>query len=143
MSFPNGFAGAIGTTGGRACVVQISTWGWTSAPERLAARHAGTRRSRCRVERIFGTRKRSYGLRRMGRYGLAKAALQVRLTAAASDLNRAAAVLRVARSGAESARRIQERALEERGGRNQSRRPRRSTRGDQTEADAAPRARRS
>ena len=45
-------------------------------------------RVRCRVEKIFGTWKRSYGLRRMRWLGLAKAALQVRLTAIAYNLKR-------------------------------------------------------
>lgn len=37
---------------------------------------------------MFGTCKRSYGLRRMRWLGLAKAALQVRLTAIAYNLRR-------------------------------------------------------
>ena len=43
---------------------------------------------RARIEKIFGTAKRSYGLRRMRWRGLAKAALQVRLTAIAYNLKR-------------------------------------------------------
>jgi IS5 family transposase len=48
---------------------------------------------RCRIEKIFGTWKRSYGLRRMRWLGLAKAALQVRLTAMAYNLKRTAVIL--------------------------------------------------
>ena len=51
-------------------------------------------RVRCRIEKIFGTWKRSYGMRRMRWRGLAKAALQVRLTALAYNLKRTATILR-------------------------------------------------
>jgi transposase, IS5 family len=50
-------------------------------------------RIRCRIEKIFGTWKRSYGLRRMRWTGLAKAALQVGQTATAYNLKRTAAIL--------------------------------------------------
>ena len=43
---------------------------------------------RARIEKVFGTCKRSYGLRRMRWLGLAKAGLQVRLTAIAYNLRR-------------------------------------------------------
>jgi IS5 family transposase len=39
------------------------------------------RRVRARIEKVFGTIKRCYGLRRMRWLGLAKAGLQVRLAA--------------------------------------------------------------
>jgi len=42
----------------------------------------------CRIEKIFGTWKRCYGLRRMRWRGLAKASIQVRLTAIAYNLKR-------------------------------------------------------
>jgi IS5 family transposase len=48
---------------------------------------------RCRIEKIFGTWKRSHGLRRMRWRGLAKAALQVRLTAIAHNLKRASRIM--------------------------------------------------
>ena len=51
---------------------------------------------RCRIEKIFGTWKRSYGLRRMRWRGLAKAALQVRLTAIAYNFKRTATIQRAA-----------------------------------------------
>jgi transposase, IS5 family len=50
---------------------------------------------RRRIEKIFGTWKRSYGQRRMRWRGLAKAALQVRLTATAYNLRRAMALMRL------------------------------------------------
>jgi len=43
---------------------------------------------RARIEKIFGTWKRCYGLRRMRWRGLAKAAAQVHFTAAAYNLKR-------------------------------------------------------
>jgi IS5 family transposase len=43
---------------------------------------------RCRIEKIFGSWKRSYGLRRMRGRGLAKAAVQVHLTAIAYNFKR-------------------------------------------------------
>jgi IS5 family transposase len=50
-------------------------------------------RVRCRIEKIFGTWKRSYGLRRMRWRGLAKAGLQVRVTAIAYNLRRTLTLL--------------------------------------------------
>ena len=46
------------------------------------------RRVRCRIAKGFGTWKRSCGLLRMRWLGLARAGLQVRLTAVAYDLRR-------------------------------------------------------
>ena len=54
---------------------------------------AAVRRVRCRTEKVFGTCKRSYGLRRMRWLGLAKAGLQVRLAAMAYNLRRAITLL--------------------------------------------------
>ncbi len=51
-------------------------------------------RIRRRIEKIFGTWKRSYGLRRMRWRGLARTALQVRLTAMAYNLRRALVIVR-------------------------------------------------
>jgi transposase, IS5 family len=51
---------------------------------------------RSRIEKIFGTWKRGYGLRRMRWRGLAKAALQVRLTAIAYNLRRGLTLLQAA-----------------------------------------------
>ena len=54
----------------------------------MKAHNTAVRRVRCRIEKVFGTCKRSYGLRRMRWLGLAKAGLQVRLTAIAYNLRR-------------------------------------------------------
>jgi hypothetical protein len=53
-----------------------------------AATNVSVRRVRCRIEKVFGTSKRSYGLRRMRWIGLAKAGLQTRLAAIAYNIRR-------------------------------------------------------
>lgn len=53
-------------------------------------------RVRGRIEKVFGTWKRSYGLRRMRWRGLAKAAIQVHLTAIACNLTRSLTILKIA-----------------------------------------------
>ena len=65
-------------------------WGEDTAKTRahLAAYNRPIHRVRGRIEKIFGTWKRSYGLRRMRWCGLAKAAVQVRLAAIAYNLKR-------------------------------------------------------
>jgi transposase, IS5 family len=80
--------------GGQPKVVQTGTWGGEAALERLQAWNAEVRRVRCRIEKVFGTCKRSYGLRQMRWLGLAKAGLQVRLTAMAYNLRRSVTILR-------------------------------------------------
>jgi len=75
--------------GGRPRTVWTGIGG--SGPEalaRLEAHNAEVRRTRCRIEKVFGTCKRAYGLRRMRWLGLAKAGLQVRLAAIAYNLRR-------------------------------------------------------
>jgi IS5 family transposase len=62
----------------------------------LKAHNATVRRVRARIEKVFGTCKRSYGLRRMRWLGLAKAGLQVRLTAMAYNLRRTWRLITVA-----------------------------------------------
>ena len=79
--------------GGQPKVVQTGTWGGEAALARLQAWNAEVRRVRCRIEKVFGTWKRSYGLRRMRWLGLAKAGLQVRLAAMAYNLRRAVTLL--------------------------------------------------
>lgn len=59
----------------------------------LDAWNAPIHRVRARVEKIFGTWKRCYGLRRMRWRGLAKAAAQVHLTATAYNLKRTLNIL--------------------------------------------------
>jgi transposase, IS5 family len=70
--------------------------------KRMAAAKAAARRAwnrtvasvRCRVEKIFGTAKGSYGLGRARYVGLARVSLQVHLTLMAYNLTRACALLR-------------------------------------------------
>jgi IS5 family transposase len=78
----------VAARGGRPQMVQTGTWGGTDALARLQRHNAGVQRVRARIEKVFGTCKRSYGLRRMRWLGLAKAGLQVRLTAIAYNLRR-------------------------------------------------------
>ncbi len=85
--------GIIRARGGRPCVVHTGGFGGEAAAQRLRAHNASVRRVRCRIEKVFGTCKRSYGLRRMRWLGLAKAGLQVRLTAIAYNLRRSVTLL--------------------------------------------------
>ncbi len=61
--------------GGTLFIVQTGVWGGPDALTRLKAHNAAVRKVRCRIEKVFGTCKRSYGLRRMRWPGLAKAGL--------------------------------------------------------------------
>ncbi|WP_245424616.1 transposase [Sinorhizobium sp. BJ1] len=63
---------------------------------RLDAWNQPIHRIRGRIEKIFGTWKRSYGLRRMRWRGLAKAAMQIRLTAIAYNMNRSLKIVAAA-----------------------------------------------
>ena len=78
----------ITARGGSQLTVQTGTWGGPDAVARLQAHNAAVQRVRARIEKVFGTCKRSYGLRRMRWLGLAKAGLQVRLTAMAYNIRR-------------------------------------------------------
>ena len=78
----------IRARGGNPRVVHTGTWGGPEAVSRLQAHNAEVRRVRARIEKVFGTCKRCYGLRRMRWLGLAKAGVQVRLTAIAYNLRR-------------------------------------------------------
>ena len=82
------FERLIAARGGRARTVQTGAWGGAEALARVQAHNAEVHAVRGRIEKVFGTCKRSYGLRRMRWLGLAKAALQVRLTAIAYNLRR-------------------------------------------------------
>jgi len=84
---------AIRARGGTPRVVHTGTWGGAEALARLEAHNAEVRRVRARIEKVFGTMKRSYGLRRMRWLGLAKAGLQVRLAAIAYNLRRSWRIL--------------------------------------------------
>ena len=79
----------IGPAAARRARSWTGTWGrGPEALARLEAHNAAVRRVRCRIEKVFGTWKRCYGLRRMRWLGLAKAGLQVRLAAMAYNLRR-------------------------------------------------------
>ena len=84
------FADAIRLRGGVPRIVATGMWGRDEQETlaRLSAFNAPIHRVRARIEKIFGTWKRSYGLRRMRWKGLAKAAAQVHFTAIAYNLKR-------------------------------------------------------
>jgi transposase, IS5 family len=93
------FAQAVRERGGVTRVAPTSYWGRAddaAAAEAFASEVKAIHRVRSRIEKIFGTWKRSYGLNRMRWRGLAKAALQVRLTAIAYNLRRSVSLLRAA-----------------------------------------------
>ncbi|WP_422039069.1 transposase [Rhizobium sp. PP-CC-3G-465] len=63
---------------------------------RLEAFNQPIQRIRGRIEKIFGTWKRSYGLRWMRWRGLAKAGVQIRLTAIAYNMKRSLKIIAMA-----------------------------------------------
>lgn len=89
------FSNAVRAKGGTPRVIATGMWGRVGdgTLRKLKAWNYGIQRVRCRIEKIFGTVKRSYGLHRMRWRGLAKAALQVRLTAIAYNLKRAMTIM--------------------------------------------------
>lgn len=68
----------------------------TEVRARLDAWNQSIHRIRGRIEKIFGTWKRSYGLRRMRWRGLAKAGVQIRLTAIAYNMKRSLKIIAAA-----------------------------------------------
>ena len=84
----------IRLAGGHSRLPAKAVWGNEAARARLESWNREVGSVRRRIEKIFGTCKRSYGLRRMRWLGLAKAGLQVRLTAIAYNLRRSATMLR-------------------------------------------------
>jgi len=84
------FEAAVRARGGVPRVAATAMWGQdeTETLARLAAWNGAIQRVRARVEKIFGTWKRSYGLRRMRWRGLARATAQVHFTATAYNLKR-------------------------------------------------------
>lgn len=84
------FKAAVRAKGGIPRIVLTGMYGRDEAETlaRLRAWNGAIHRVRCRIEKIFGTWKRSYGLRRMRWRGMAKAGLQIRLTAIAYNLKR-------------------------------------------------------
>ncbi|GJE02549.1 IS5 family transposase [Methylobacterium isbiliense] len=88
---------AIHAAGGHSRLPARGIWAAADDTTALACLEAWNWRVghvRRRIEKIFGTWKRSDGLRRMRWWGLAKAGLQVRLTATAYTLRRAMTLLR-------------------------------------------------
>ena len=94
----NHFGNAVRAKGGVPRIVATGMWGRDEAQTlaRLAAWNQPIHRVRGRIEKIFGTWKRSYGLRRMRWRGLAKAAVQVHLTAIAYNLKRTLSIITAA-----------------------------------------------
>jgi len=84
------FEAAVRAKGGVPWVAATSMWGRDEAETlvRLAAYNAPIQRVRARIEKIFGTWKRCYGLQRMRWRGLARATAQVHFTATAYNLKR-------------------------------------------------------
>jgi transposase, IS5 family len=92
------FGDAVRAKGGTPRIVATGMWGRneTETLARLSAWNQPIHRIRGRIEKIFGTWKRSYGLRRMRWLGLAKAAVQIRLTAIAYNLKRGLTIVAAA-----------------------------------------------
>jgi IS5 family transposase len=84
------FRDAVHAKGGRPRIIATAMWGRDEQETlaRLDAWNQPIHRVRGRIEKIFGTWKRCYGLRRMRWRGLSKASIQVRLTAIAYNLKR-------------------------------------------------------
>jgi IS5 family transposase len=84
------FRGAVEARGGRARVVATAVWARDEedAKAKLKAINEPIHKVRGRIEKIFGTCKQHYGLRRMAHRGLVKVTLQIMLTAIAYNLKR-------------------------------------------------------
>jgi IS5 family transposase len=91
----NHFRDAVRAKGGIPRIVATGMWGRDEQEtlRKLREWNQPIHRVRGRIEKIFGTWKRCYGLRRMRWRGLAKAAVQVRLTAIAYNLKRSLSIL--------------------------------------------------
>ena len=89
------FGQAVRAKGGTPRIVATGMWGKDEeeTQARLHAWNQPIHRVRGRIEKIFGTWKRCYGLRRMRWRGLAKAAVQVHLTAIAYNLKRSLTII--------------------------------------------------
>lgn len=92
------FGKAVIAKGGTPHVVATGMWGRDDVEirARLKAWNQPIHRIRGRIEKIFGTWKRSYGLRRMRWRGLAKAGIQIRLTAIAYNMKRSLKIIAAA-----------------------------------------------
>ena len=89
------FGDAVRAKGGIPRIVATAMWGRDEQETlaKLDAWNAPIHRVRARIEKIFGTWKRCYGLRRMRWRGLARAAAQVHFTAIAYNLQRSLNIL--------------------------------------------------
>jgi IS5 family transposase len=96
------FAAAVRAKGGTPRIVATGVWATADPASRaeaergLADWNRAIQAVRCRIEKIFGTWKRSYGFRRMRWRGIVKARLQTHLTAIAYNLRRTANILKAA-----------------------------------------------
>ena len=91
----NYFCDAVRAKGGIARIVATGMWGRDEQEtlRKLKEWNQPIHRVWGRIEKIFGTWKRCYGLRRMRWRGIAKAAVQVHLTAIAYNLKRTMNIL--------------------------------------------------
>jgi len=91
----NHFRDAVRSKGGTLRVAATAMWGRDEKETlaRLKAWNDAIHQTRGRIEKIFGTWKRSYGLRRMRWRGLAKAAIQIHFTALAYNFRRTLNIL--------------------------------------------------
>lgn len=92
------FRDAVRAKGGVPRIVATGMWGRDEEATlaKLEAWNQPIHRVRGRIEKIFGTWKRSYGLRRMRWRGIAKAACQIHLTAIAYNLKRTFNIMQTA-----------------------------------------------
>ena len=92
------FGDAVRAKGGTPRIVATGMWGRDEAEtlKRLDTWNRPIHRIRSRIEKIFGTWKRSYGLRQMRWRGLAKATIQIHLTAIAYNLKRSLTIAAMA-----------------------------------------------
>ena len=89
------FGDAVRAKGGVPRIVATGMWGRDEQAtlRKLKEWNQPIHRVRGRIEKIFGTWKRSYGLRRMRWRGIAKAAVQIHLTAIAYNLKRTLSII--------------------------------------------------
>ncbi|MFN5128334.1 MAG: IS5 family transposase [Sphingomonadaceae bacterium] len=94
------FCEAVVAKGGVPRIVATGVWGRDEQAtlRKLKEWNQPIHRVRGRIEKIFGTWKRSYGLRRIRWRGIAKAAVQIHLTAIAYNLKRTLNIIQQVRS---------------------------------------------
>ena len=94
------FCEAVLSKGGVPRIVATGVWGRDEQAtlRKLKEWNQPIHRVRGRIEKIFGTWKRSYGLRRIRWRGIAKAAVQIHLTAIAYNLKRTLNIIQQVRS---------------------------------------------